>query len=271
MSRGWGVVELLRETLPGWVPEIFVYVTQLGDAWFLLLVGTLCYWLGDDRERFAFVLAGTLGALSLTLALKEFFALPRPNAALQFTEATGYGFPSGHALGSTVFWGLLALAVDRWSRNVRIVGAVVIVTLVVLSRLILGVHFAVDVVAGVAIGLAYLAFIIKGLRWKPTPTFGLAVVFALAAVLLTVRTSPAQNGLLDPTAAVGGAVGALLLWLVLGRSDESVSYAACVVGIALFGALSYVGLKFSLPLAAVFVINAVVQGGVIAYPRIAGQ
>ncbi|MFB9805689.1 phosphatase PAP2 family protein [Haladaptatus pallidirubidus] len=216
MARGWGVIELVRGILPGWAPELFVFVTQLGDVWFLFVVGALCYWFNDDRERFAFVLAVTLGALALTLALKEFFALARPSEALRFVDSTGYGFPSGHAIGSTVFWGTLALAVDRWNRGIRIAGAAAIVTLVILSRIVLGVHYAIDVVVGVAVGLAYIAFVVKGLRWRPTPAFGFAVVIALAAVLLALQPPTTEYGLFDSVAALGGAVGALLFWREVG-------------------------------------------------------
>ncbi|WP_435155510.1 phosphatase PAP2 family protein [Haladaptatus sp. DFWS20] len=271
MPRGWGVIEALREILPKWAPEVFVYVTQLGDAWVYFLIGALCYWFSDDRERFAFVLAATLGALSLTLALKEFFALARPSETLQFIEATGYGFPSGHAIGSTVFWGILALTIDRWNRGIRIAGASVIVALVVLSRVVLGVHFAIDVLVGVAIGLVYLAFVVKGLRWRPTAAFGLAVVFALAALLLALRTSVTASNLFEPVAALGGTTGALILWSAIDPPDESIGYITGFVGLFVLGVLSYIGLEFPLPLAGVFVINAVVQGGIIAYPRLTGR
>lgn len=270
MPRGWGVIEALREILPRWAPEVFVYVTQLGDAWFMFVIGALWYWFSDDRERFAFVLAATLGALSLTLALKEFFALARPAETLRFAEASGYGFPSGHALGSTVFWGTLALAIDRWNRGIRIAGASVIITLVVLSRVVLGVHFAIDVVVGVAIGLAYLAVVVNGFRWRPAPVFGLAVVFAVVAVLLAWQTSVVHN-LFDAVAALGGTTGALLLWRAVDSPDEPVTPVAGVIGLLILGVLSYIGLELSIPLVAVFAVNAVAQGGIIAYPRIVGR
>ena len=117
MSRGWGVVEFLHKVLPHWVQHVFVYLTQLGNAGLFFVLGALLYWFSDDRERYGFLLAATLGALSLTLALKGFFALARPPEAYHIVSATGYGFPSGHALGSTVFWFLLALTLDRWEQE----------------------------------------------------------------------------------------------------------------------------------------------------------
>ena len=276
MTRGWGVVELLHKTLPHWIPKVFSVVTQLGDAWLLFVLGALLYWHTDERDTFGFLLGATLGALSLTLALKGFFALARPRDAIRFAEATGYGFPSGHALGSTVFWFLLALSLDRWSRRTRLAAASVIVAVVCLSRLVLGVHFAVDVVAGVGIGLIYLAVVIWGLKRQPRAAFGVAVLCALAAYAVAVLLSPvetalAETGLVDAVTALGGTVGAFVAWELVGPPDGTVGRWASVVGLLAFGILSAIGLKVPLPLVAVFVINAVVQGGIVAYPKIVGR
>ncbi|WP_458208237.1 phosphatase PAP2 family protein [Haladaptatus sp. NG-SE-30] len=273
MTRGWGIVEALRELLPIWVRELFVFVTQLGDAWLLFLIGALLYWFGDDRERFGFVIAATLGGLSLTLALKGFFARPRPPHALQFVHASGYGYPSGHAIGSTVFWGALAVTIDRWKTWLRVTGAGVVVALVALSRLVLGVHFAVDVLVGVVVGVAYLAIVVKGLDRRPVAAFALAVVSALAAVLIAFSSSATGTvGLrFDSIAALGGTTGALLTWMALGPPNEGVSAPKVVVGLLSLGGLSYLGLEWPLPLVAVFGINAIVQGGMLAYPKIAGE
>jgi membrane-associated phospholipid phosphatase len=275
MSRGWGVVELLHKTVPHWIPKVFTVITQLGDAWVFFALGALLYWYTDDRDTFGFLLGATLGALSLTLALKGFFALARPPETFRFVDATGYGFPSGHALGSTVFWFLLALSLDRWSRGVRLAAASVIVAVVCLSRLVLGVHFAVDVVAGVGIGLVYLAIVIWGLNRRPRAAFGLAVLCALAAYAVAVLLSPvetvlAETGLVDAVTALGGTIGAFVAWELVGPPDGTVGRWAGVIGLLVFGVLSAIGLKLPLPLVVIFAINAVVQGGIVTYPKIVG-
>ncbi len=273
MSRGLGVVKLLHEVLPHWVPQVFAYVTQLGNAGLFFVVGALLYWFSDDREKYGFLLAGTLGALSLTLALKGFFALARPPETFHVVSAAGYGFPSGHALGSTVFWFLLALTLDRWSKAARLTGAGVIVFLVCLSRLVLGVHFAVDVIAGVVIGLVYLAVLIHGLRRRPLPAFALAALCAFAALCVAVFMPPitaalAETDLVDAVTALGGTVGALVAWKAVGPPNGTVSRSTAVVGLLVLGVLSFIGLRVPLPLVVVFLINAAVQGGIVAYPKI---
>ncbi len=276
MSRGWGVVEFFHQVLPHWIPQVFAYVTQLGNAGLFFVLGALLYWTSDDREKYGFLLAATLGALSLTLALKGFFALARPPETYHVVNASGYGFPSGHALGSTVFWVLLALTFDRGSRATRLAVASVIVALVCLTRLVLGVHFTVDVIAGVGVGLVYLAVLIGGFKRRPRPAFALAVLWAFAALCIVILMPPitaalAETDLVDAVTALGGTIGALIAWESVGPPDGTVSRSTAVVGLFSLGVLSYIGLRASLPLAAIFAINAVVQGGIVAYPKIVGR
>jgi len=276
MSRSWGVVRYLHQVLPHWVPQVFVYVTQLGNAGLFFVVGALLYWYSDNREKCGFLLAATLGALSLTLALKGFFALARPPQMYHVVNASGYGFPSGHALGSTVFWFALALTLDRWSRAARLTVASVIVVAVCLARLVLGVHFAVDVIAGTAIGLVYLAVLVVWFRRRPKPAFALAVLWAFAALCIVVLMPPvtkalAETDLVDAVTALGGTLGALVAWELVGPPDGTVSHWTAAVGLLVLGTLSYIGLRAPLPLAVVFGINVVVQGGIVAYPKIVGR
>ena len=98
------------------------------------------------------VLAISLSSLVLMLLLKSLFGRKRPLSPLLKT-AKGLSFPSGHALASFCFYGVLAgLIVDRVERlSVRVavgVLAAVLVLAIGISRIYLGVHYPSDVVAG---------------------------------------------------------------------------------------------------------------------------
>ncbi|PSP55636.1 acid phosphatase [Halobacteriales archaeon QS_1_67_19] len=258
-GRGIGLVEAFQQLLPRSVRELFTLITQLGDAWFLFGAVALLYWFGD-RRRAAFALAAILGSLSLTLALKGLFALPRPPAAMRLGYATGYGFPSGHAIGSTVAWGAFALVFERGRHHVRAAVAAVAVGLVAASRVIIGVHYGVDVLVGVLVGAGFLAALVALADWNPEYGFAVAAALAVAA-LVTYGIEP------DTVATVGGVLGAGATWAWFETVPRKpVSPAAAVAGLAGLGVLGYAGNALGLPLFAVFALNAVVPAALLAFP-----
>ncbi len=81
--------------------------------------------------------------------------------------------------------------------------------------------------AGVGIGLVYLAVVIWGLNRRPRAAFGVAVLCALAAYAVAVLLSPvetalAETGLVDAVTALGGTVGAFVAWELVGPPDGTV-------------------------------------------------
>lgn len=104
------------------------------------------------RIRPALIVAVLIAAALFTELVKDYVARLRPTMDPLVT-AQGYSFPSGHALNSTVTYGLLALVTWRTRlrlavRRAAVVGGVVIPIFVGLSRIALGVHWPTDVLAG---------------------------------------------------------------------------------------------------------------------------
>ena len=260
-GRGLGITKALGEILPEIVQELFTLLTQLGDAWFLFTAVALVYWFGD-RRRGAFALSAILGALALTLALKGLFGLPRPPSELHVGHASGYGFPSGHAIGATTLWALLALILERGSPRWRAVGAGAVVAIVATSRLVIGVHYLVDVLVGIAVALTYLAVLLYITEWSPTRGFVVAAGITVVAL--------ATNGLTaDSVAMVAGVVGAAGTWVMLdARPSGSVHLPAAVVGLATLGGVGFVGNRLDLPLAGVFALNLLVPVGILTLPLV---
>lgn len=246
--------------LPDLLVEAVVLVTQLGDPWLLVVAVGLFYLYGPGRRRGALAVALAIGALALVVALKNLFALPRPPEAVRLAAADGFGFPSGHALGSTVVWGSMAVLADAWTRRRRLLAAGAVIAAVSASRVVLGVHYVGDVVVGVAVGLALLAGTLRVARGDPVRAFLVAAGIALAAV--------AAGGGLDAAAAVGSAVGAGLAWIGLDPDGRSVALPVGVGGIVVFGGLWGVVTATEPGAVLVLVGNAVAAGGVVALPRV---
>jgi membrane-associated phospholipid phosphatase len=161
---------LLESTSPGW-HRAFVTVSWLGSAPVLALVsGVVAVQLFRERRGMlavAWIVAQAGGGL-LNLALKALFARTRPDVADPLL-ASGWSFPSGHAMGTFIFCGMFAYLLLRrtWSWS----GAILIVSLALawcvvmsFSRLYLGVHFATDVTAGLIAGGAWITVCIAGVE-----------------------------------------------------------------------------------------------------------
>ncbi len=97
------------------------------------------------------------GALALDGLAKAAFHSARPHLWASPAPETGYGFPSGHAMGSL---GLLAaLVVLAWPMRRRwpaLLGGGVAVAAIGISRLYLGVHYPSDVLGAWTAALAWV-------------------------------------------------------------------------------------------------------------------
>ncbi|GAA3404959.1 phosphatase PAP2 family protein [Paenibacillus hodogayensis] len=103
------------------------------------------------------------GAFGLYRVLKGVFERPRPPASDALIHAAGFSFPSGNALMSASFYGLVAYLLYRhWQKRkpaaawtAVLIGAVLIL-LIGVSRVYLGVHYPTDIAAGFALGIAWM-------------------------------------------------------------------------------------------------------------------
>ena len=70
-------------------------------------------------------------------------------------------FPSGHALGASIGCCVLLLLtlrlLPRRGRVAAVLAAVLVVGAVAVARVVLGVHFVSDVLAGITLGIAWVA------------------------------------------------------------------------------------------------------------------
>jgi membrane-associated phospholipid phosphatase len=102
------------------------------------------------------------GGKVVETALKAAVHRPRPPYAASALKHYSFSFPSGHAMGSILCYGMLAYTLTAlWEparRHRRLVwlGAALVVGLVSASRIYLGVHFPTDVAGGLLAGGAWL-------------------------------------------------------------------------------------------------------------------
>lgn len=151
--------------------QVFAWVTRLADVTTLTVLGAVVavalVALRRHRLALAWVFA-VIGNALLNLTLKAVFARMRPVHDHGLVYEPGFGFPSGHTSGSVVAYGMLAyvlvrLLPSRWHLPVVLV-ATALSFATGCSRLFLQVHFASDVVAGFASGLAWLVVCITSVE-----------------------------------------------------------------------------------------------------------
>lgn len=153
--------------------QFMIFVTELGSLWFLALftIATIiALWVRNkDKWGILFFIAAIGGGGLLTKVLKFYYERGRP-AINEDIDAVGYSFPSGHSMGSLIFYGFLTYFIIRSEtrKGVKWFTATVAVLLVVLigiSRIYLDAHYPSDVIAGHLAGAIWLILCILALEW----------------------------------------------------------------------------------------------------------
>lgn len=152
--------------------KFMVVVTFFASRHFITAVSLVLifYFLFVRRHRWYSLKVPVIavGSITLNLILKFFFNRPRPLVP-HLVESSGLSFPSGHAMISASFYGLLFYLVwmhvkqPVW-RIFLLVMLVFIIILIGFSRVYLHVHYATDVIAGFAAGLLWVIIAIFSLR-----------------------------------------------------------------------------------------------------------
>jgi undecaprenyl-diphosphatase len=151
---------------PEWLDQSVRDVSSLGGITIMGLLTLLSvgYVLLSGRPHLVGLLLGAvLGGLLLGVLLKAGFDRPRPQIVPQLDYVVTQSFPSGHSMLSAVVYltlgAVLTRAVHRRRLKIYFLAAAALVSgLVGLSRVMLGVHYPTDVLAGWSVGLAWAMF-----------------------------------------------------------------------------------------------------------------
>jgi len=153
--------------------QLMLWLSVLGSHFFLLPANILLItWLlvvRKDRVRGLTVLVVELGSVLLLFLLKYYFRRVRPLHPVH-EAASGYSFPSGHAMSALTFYGLIIYLFVAAIPNkaLKLLLAVVLCLLILaigLSRVYLRVHYASDVLGGFLFGGLWLASSLRILQY----------------------------------------------------------------------------------------------------------
>jgi len=155
---------LITHTRTPLLTNFFLIITQVGNPFVLASVATFLSILlilkGHVYDAMVFLLALIVAVISLTV-LKNVFQISRPGSDIYI--AKGWSFPSGHATVATTFFFMLShiflgKVKSFGAKTALIVFSVVGTLLICFSRLYLGAHWTLDVLAGIALGFLSVSF-----------------------------------------------------------------------------------------------------------------
>ena len=190
-------------------------LTQLGseNAYILFL---LVAYLAIDARAGRLLGVALLGGYYLNQVAKEAFDTARPyvvDPTLLRSEAAGHtapgpAFPSGHAQLAATFWGLTALlARRRWVTA----SAASLIVLIATTRVYLGVHWPIDVLAGLLLGVVVAALAVLAASWRPRiPRASSVAAWVLVPLGFHLAWPTVDSGMIAG-ALVGFATGPMVL------------------------------------------------------------
>ncbi len=168
------VAAMHRQALaaPSWETAFWLFMGDMGQ-WVIIGLALILglFWLFNKMWRELLMLAiGVAGGAGWFILLANAIDRHRPIFAQPIHPISYPGFPSGHLVSSTTFYGLLlylyalkpARPLWRW---VILAAFIVVMGLISYSRLYLGDHYLSDVLAGFAVGTAWASIVYPGVDW----------------------------------------------------------------------------------------------------------
>ncbi len=148
--------------------NIMFYITESGSIQAVTLVSLITIFVLYRHKKgkidiLFFILAIGGGGL-LNYILKISFRRSRP-LINDFIDAVGFSFPSGHAMGSMILYGMVSYFIIRSQRGLWLKVLITIISLVFIlmigiSRIYLNAHYPSDVLAGYLAGSTWIIFCI---------------------------------------------------------------------------------------------------------------
>lgn len=167
------IISFFKTVQTSMLDSIYITITELGSVWFLttmsVLVILLLWFKAKDKWGILFFIIAVGGSGLLTWILKHTYERGRPSINEEI-DAIGFSFPSGHSMGSLIFYGFITYFILRSSQKraikyISLVGLGTLIILIGTSRIYLGAHYPSDVIAGYIAGTIWLILCLLALEW----------------------------------------------------------------------------------------------------------
>lgn len=143
---------------------IFKFLSFLCSTYFIIITTVLIMIFIKNKKIGFYIGLNILLCFLLNQSMKLLFARQRP-ILINLINEKGYSFPSGHSMISLAFYGFIAYLILHTKipfkkRLLYSIPLIILPILIGISRIYLGVHYASDVLAGLAISSSYLILFI---------------------------------------------------------------------------------------------------------------
>jgi undecaprenyl-diphosphatase len=156
----------------GWLDPVAEWLSRIGTAggvWLLIALVVAIWW--RRPSLWAWTLVADVAADVSTFVLKQLIGRDRPHVHALLHRPTDHSFPSGHAATSFACATVIAAVAPRLRVPLYVLAAAIAA-----SRVYVGVHYPLDVVAGALYGVVLGLALVRSL-----PPLGAALLRSLRA------------------------------------------------------------------------------------------
>ncbi len=155
--------------------QVMIAVTNLGSGPILALVvlaTAVWSWRHGHRRTTLILISNAVVSQLVVFVLKVYVQRPRPTLFDVIARPESWSFPSGHSLSAMAIYGSIAAVIVTFRRRHRalvVAAAAVLIAAIGFSRVYLGVHWPLDVLAGFAAGVPLVVATVHLLHTRAGP------------------------------------------------------------------------------------------------------
>ncbi len=185
------VYQFFRSLYENKIVDWIAFFTGLGDTHLLLITGFVIGLFLIWRKRYSAALCWFLtvgGGLGIGYFFRQWVAMPRPDGLVYLFHQ--YSYPSGHALASTLVYGLAAAFIhpvlNPKHRYIPWLISIPLILFCAFSRIYLGVHWFTDILGGISLGICCISFAMFFFRRfeNRLPLMRMILIPGVAAIIL---------------------------------------------------------------------------------------
>lgn len=159
----FNILEIFRKN---YIIDIFYIFTLLGETVFIVTT-IIVLLISKQRKRFIPLIILLVISVVINTILKNIICRTRPDGLFlqselfTYTFPSSFSFPSGHSQNGLVFYYMLFDAIvssKKDKKNITLKSlSIAIPILIMLSRIVIGVHYFTDVLTGALIGILLIS------------------------------------------------------------------------------------------------------------------